>query len=191
MSWWDNMLEEFFKQFPFLEILARYGVFDMAGVAIGGFLTIWFVRSERQRRKREEEYYEMETKSNTHEILKHFVEIDRISKNDTSDEEQDITNDVDSAEVLLRLNRYYKQNYRKMEMLLENMKISLSRWFGLNSTNRVKYNKIITDFEWLTKEYFSISKPVEIQTRMWSDQRKDVTKKRYEIDSELEILLNN
>ncbi|AJZ76432.1 hypothetical protein [Candidatus Nitrosotenuis cloacae] len=183
------MLEEFLKQFPYLQTLASYGIFDIAGVAIGAFIAYWFVKSDRQRRKREEEYYEMQTKSNTHEILKHFVEIDRISKNDLSDEEEDVSVDIDPAEVLTGLNQYYKRNNRKMEMLLENTKTSLARWGALNSNDRTKYNKIITDFEWLTKEYFSIYKPLEIQTRMWDTQRKDVTKKRYEIDTELDVLI--
>jgi len=185
------MIEEFLKQFPVLETLAKFGVFDITGIAIGSFLTVWFVRSERNRRKREEEYYEMETKSNSHEILKHFVEIDRISKNESTDEEQNVEDEIDSAQVLAELNRYYKQNYRKMEMLLENTKTALSRWTRLSSTDRVKYTKIIADFEWLTKDYFSMTKPPDIQIRMWTNQRKDVSIKRYEIDRELEILMNN
>lgn len=172
---------------PIFETLARYGIFDIGGIALAGFLTWLVLHLDRKRKKREEEFYELQTKSNVHEILKHFVEIDRISNIELSEGEE--LSEKDESQILLALNRYYKQNYRKMNMLLENINISLSRWSGLNSSNRSKYDEIIKDFTWLVNDYFSISKPENIQHRMWNTQYKDVTNKRYKIDQTIDVLL--
>lgn len=170
------------------EWLTDLGVyFSIGGVVVTVLLTLIVLRLDRSRRKREEEFYETQTKSNVHEILKHFVEIDRISKNDLNDEEE--IDEKEEAEILLELNRYYKQNHRKMNTLLENTHIALSRWTSLNKDNRSKYAEIIKDFEWLVNDYFSISKPDNIQHRMWNDQHNDVTTKRYKIDQTIDVLL--
>ena len=169
-------------------LLEEAGVyFSIASVFVTIFLTYLVIRFDKSRRKREEEFYESQAKTGIHEILKHFVEVDRISKNELTDTDE--VEELDEPHILLNLNRYYKQNRRKMDMLLENTTLALSRWTSLKSTNRTKYNQIIEDFEWLTKEYFSIEKPDDIQYRMWHNQYKDVTRKRYEIDETLEILL--
>jgi hypothetical protein len=167
--------------------------FSIAGVFFAGFLT-WFVfRLDKNRRKRDEMYYETQTKSYVHDILTHFVEIDKISRNDefedfeTVDEiDEDIKDDI-----LIKLNRYYKQNYRKMEMLLENSKGALSKWVSLSSNKREKYSDIISDFDWLVKEYFKVSVDEETQARMWNTQYKQVTEKRYQIDDMISLLIEN
>ena len=159
--------------------------FSIAGVFVAIFLTYLVIRFDRSRRKREDEFYESQAKTGIHEMLKHFVEVDRISRKELADESEEL----DETQILLNLNRYYKQNHRKMYMLLENTSLALSRWTSLKSYNRTKYNGIITDFEWLTKEYFSIEKTDDIQYRMWHNQHKNFTHKRYGIDETLEVLL--
>ena len=171
----------------FVNIASGFGI---ASVFLTGFLT-WFVyRLEKGRRQRDEIYYETQTKSYVHSILSHFVEIDRISTQINSDElEEEIEFEEDvSNQIVLHLNRYYKQNYKKMIMLLDNVRSSLEKWSSVDPKKRGMYADIIEDFRWLVEDYFSTTKEEPIQHRMWNTQHKSVTKKRYEIDNKIELL---
>ena len=151
------------------EQLADVGAyFSIIGLVITVVLTIIVVKFDKNRRKREEEFYMIQTKSSIHDILSHFVEIDRISQtNDFEEEENEEQLDEEKqAEILLHLNRYYKQNYKKMEMLLENVQETLVRWGGLDKDKRQKYAEIIEEFKWLVNDYFSTKKSEDIQIRM-------------------------
>jgi len=167
--------------------------FSIVGVFFAGFLTWYIFRLDKNRRKRDEVYYETQTKSYVHDVLTHFVEIDRISRNDEFEDFESI-DEIDETvkdDILIKLNRYYKQNYRKMEMLLENAKSALSKWASLSSGKREKYSDIITDFDWLVNDYFKVSVDEETQSRMWNTQYKKVTEKRYKIDDMIALLIEN
>jgi hypothetical protein len=167
--------------------------FSIAGVFFAGFLTWFIFRLDKNRRKREEVYYETQTKSYIHDILTHFVEIDEISRNDQIDdfETDEKIDEITKEEILTKLNRYYKLNYSKMDMLLENVRESLGKWISLDSKKHEKYTAIIDDFGWLVNEYFKASIDEETQSRMWDTQHKKVTNKRYEIDGMIDILIKN
>ena len=165
--------------------------FSITSVFFAGFLT-WFVyKLEKGRRKRDEIYYETQTKSYVHDILTHFVEIDRISTIiDSEESEEGIEiKDEPANEIILHLNRYYKQNYKKMIMLLDNVKISLGTWSSLDPKKRGMYADIIEDFRWLVNDYFSITKEESIQFRMWDTQHNSVSEKRYDIDNKIELVM--
>ncbi len=166
--------------------------FSIAGVFVAVILTILVIKFDKDRRTREEDYYKTQTKSYIHDILNHFVEIDRLSQSDDFEEDEQHENEIEEetqANILLHLNRYYKQNYKKMEMLLDNVQESLARWSGLDKNKREKYSEIIGSFRWLINDYFSTNKSEDIQLRMWNTQHQQVTEKRYKIDDVIGVLI--
>lgn len=168
-------------------------ILAIVGIAVTVILVVIVLKLDSNRRTREEEYYKTQTKSYIHDILTHFVEIDKVSQIDDFEEEDEQQENQSEEEIqstiLLRLNRYYKQNYKKMEMLLDNVQESLAHWRSLDKNKREKYMDIINDFKWLVNEYFSINKSEDIQLRMWNTQHKQVTEKRYKIDDALGVLI--
>ncbi len=175
------------------ELLTDIGAyFSIAGVFVAILLMILVIKFDKNRRAREEDYYKTQTKSYVHDILSHFVEIDRISQVDDFDEDEQHETEIEEetqADILLHLNRYYKQNNKKMEMLLDNVQESLARWSGLDKNKREKYSEIIENFKWLVNDYFSTNKSEDIQLRMWNTQHNQVTEKRYKIDDAIGILI--
>ena len=138
---------------------------------------------------RDEVYYEIPIKSYVHDILNHFVEIDRISSQIESNDSEEEIDIID--EIILQLNRYYEQRYKEMVTLLDNTRTSLGTWSGLDREKRLIYADIIEDFRWLVEDYFSTTKEEYIQIRMWNDLHNSVFEKRYEIDNKIDFLMGS
>ena len=165
-------------------------IVSSVGVVIAFLLTLFVIDLNKKQRKRDEIYYETQTKSYVHSILNHFVEIDRLStpvEPEEIEEEVELENES-TDQIILYLDRYYKQNHKKMAMLLDNVKSSLEKWSSLDHKKRGMYADIIEDFKWIVEDYFSTAKEKNMQFRMWNTQHKTVSKKRYDIDNKIELL---
>ena len=74
-----------------------------------------------------------------------------------------------------------------MIKLLEESKKSLELWVNLDRHIRDKFDKVISDFDWLTTKFFPLNvEDDELRTTIWTTEYKAFLEKKYAIDSILE-----
>lgn len=133
------------------------------------------------------------TKEFMRNIFNYFLEIDDLSEIKDLDEidvEMDEVNgeDIDESieQILIELDRYYKQNHGKMKLLLKNVRESLAGWKSIDVDTNKKYQHIIEEFEWLTNDYFHPDDDKIKQRSRWSRTHDRVSRNRDKIDEMLD-----
>jgi hypothetical protein len=135
---------------------------------------------EREQQKNAEGLYVLKTKDYLRKIQNHFDQIFKTLEN------HDLTNDNDREIITQELNLYFRKYHGEMIKLLQNSERSLELWVNLEHTIRDKFDKVISDFDWLTSKFFPLNvEDDKTRITIWTTEYDAFLEKKYYIDAVL------
>ncbi len=151
------------------------------GVAVG--MSIFMLKRDSNRRKREENFYANEIKENLKTITQYFLTIDSISSDyrGLGKEENETT---------LSLNDYYVRHHQEMIDLQHITKLYLTQWKTLDQEKKELTKKILKEFSWLSYEYYPLHLPESIKNSRWQSSEEKFNEKREFVANNVPIILN-
>lgn len=176
------MLEQFFLDLPDLNTVGIWASIIGVPIGIGAIIIAIAIfkntrRIETQQRKNAEGLYVDKTTDNLKKIQNYFDDIFRIveAHNIENEDERDLA----SSE----LNLHYRKHHSDMTKLLQRSERDLELWISLEHVKRDKFDKIITNFDWLTSKFFPLTAiDDEMRTKIWTTEYKTFLGKKYTID---------
>lgn len=181
------MIEEFIKfSSDNAEEIARWASLIGVPIGIGAIAYAYFIKREvhsisKKQKENAQGPYKLNTSKNMNEIHMYFKKIIGITKN-TNLEDDELKESKNYSDVNAELNSYYQAEKMKMQMLLDKGTQELKAWSDLDQTIRLKFEEIIKDFQWLLNDFFEITQDEEMQIRIWTENYKKLTSKKYNIE---------
>jgi len=158
-------------------------VFTILGFVVGVvaiILTVLIYRKVESIRSRQvanaQGPYKSNTETNMNEIHGYFRDIIRITNE--YDEDSEISSNMNS-----QIESYYDTNTSKMKSLLDKSRRDLEWWIDLDQSKRKNYQSIIDDYDWLINKFFQTNGNEEMQTRIWTDNHRELLQKKFRIES--------
>lgn len=151
-------------------------------VGVGAVILAVFIfkktrKIEERQRKNAEGLYVDKTKADLKNIQNHFDEIFRIVENHNIEDENKI------ELVTSELNLYYRKHHGEMIKLQQRSERDLELWISLEHAKRDKFDKVISNFDWLANKFFPLSvKDEEMRIKIWTSEHKTFLEKKYQID---------
>ena len=155
------------------------GVVSIA-VAVG--MSVFMLKRDSDRRKREEKFYTNEIKENLKTITQYFLTIDSLSSDYRGFGNEE-------SETTLSLNDYYVRHHQEMIDLQHITKLYLTQWRTLSQEKKEIVKKILEDFSWLSYEYYPLHLPESIKKSRWQSSIETFNEKREFISKNVPIIL--
>ncbi|WP_157926610.1 hypothetical protein [Candidatus Nitrosotalea okcheonensis] len=122
--------------------------------------------------------YVVKTQDYLRKIQNHF---DQIFK---TIEKRKLDNDEDKQLITQELNLYFRKYHGDMIKLLQNSERSLELWVNLDHVVRDKFDKVISNFDWLITTFFPLNVDNDdMRTTIWTTEYNMFLEKKYDIDS--------
>ena len=159
-------------------------------IGIGAIVYAYFIKQEvhnisKKQQENAQGPYKLNTSKNLNEIHKYFKEIIRITKNAKLDDE--LEESKNNSEINAELKSYYQAEKPKMQMLLDKSTPELKAWSDLDQSLRLKFEEVIINLQWLINDFFEVNQDEEMQIRIWTENHKELTSKKFDIEEILKI----
>lgn len=153
--------------------------------ALAIYITIRIYRKtrniEKEQRKNAEGLYVIKTQDYLRKIQNHFDQIFKTVEN------HDRNNEEDKQLITQELNLYFRKYHGEMIKLFQSSERSLELWVSLDHVVRDKFDKIVSEFDWLTSKFFPLTVTDDgTRIRIWTTEYDAFLEKKYYIDSILE-----
>ena len=147
---------------------------------------------EREQRKNAEGLYIEKTEDGLKQIQEYYNGIFQIIDNEGNYDQVALKQKLEDEmgfsweewePITASLNQYYKRHHNGMINLLQKIQRSLELWTGLPKSTRDNYDKILTNFEWMTRKFFPMgTKTEQMLTKIWTTEYEKFLEQKYFID---------
>ena len=171
-----------------MEFFEEIGIWASILGAIFGVVAIYITiriwkktrKIEIEQQKNAEGLYVIKTKDYLQKIQYHFDQIFKTLEN------RNLNNDDDKQIITQELNLYYRKYHGEMVKLLQSSERSLELWVNLDHIVRDKFDKVISDFDWLTTKFFPLNvTDDETRISIWTTEYNAFLEKKYYVDKVL------
>lgn len=120
------------------------------GLALG--LTIYNIQRENGLRRRNEEFFAVQIKTNLSRMAQYFLSVERET---TSNEEFETS----TKDMMSSLKTYYVRHEQEMKDVLYQTKLYLPFWTSLSTHDKEVIEGVLDMFSWLLYEYYQPTLP--------------------------------